>query len=104
MVATTGLTRSRILPRVPTVAESGLKDYEVTTWYGILVPAGTPETIVSKLQADIARVIRQPATKERIANEGGDVVGSTPAQFGNFIAGELAKWAKVAKSSGAKVD
>ncbi|MEO7726774.1 MAG: tripartite tricarboxylate transporter substrate binding protein [Burkholderiales bacterium] len=104
MIATTGLTRSRILPRVPTVSESGLKNYEVTTWYGILVPAGTPETIVNKLQADIARIIRQLDTKERIANEGGDVVASTPAQFGDFIAGELAKWAKVGKASGAKVD
>ena len=104
MLATTGLARSRILPQVPTVSESGLKDYEVTTWYGILVPAGTPEAIVNKLQTDIAGVIRQPDTKERIASEGGDVVASTPAQFGAFIAGELAKWAKFAKLSGAKVD
>ena len=104
MLATTGLARSRILPQVPTVSESGLKDYEVTTWYGILVPAGTPEAIVNKLQTDIARVIRQPDTKERIASEGGDVVASTPAQFAAFMAGELAKWAKFAKLSGAKVD
>jgi tripartite-type tricarboxylate transporter receptor subunit TctC len=104
MLATTGLQRSRILAQVPTVSESGLKDYEVTTWYGILVPAGTPEPVVNKIQADIARVIRQPETREHIASEGGDLVMSTPPQFGAFIAGELAKWAKVAKLSGAKVD
>jgi tripartite-type tricarboxylate transporter receptor subunit TctC len=104
MLATTGSARSPILPQVPTVSESGLKGYEVTTWYGVLVPAGTPEPIVNKLYTDITRVIRQPETKERIASEGGDIVASTPAQFGDFIASELAKWGKVAKQSGAKID
>ena len=104
MLATTGLQRSRILPQVPTVSESGLKDYEVTTWYGILVPAGTPEAIVNKVQADLARVLRQPETRDQIASEGGDIVASTPPQFSAFISLELAKWAKIAKSSGATVD
>ena len=104
MLATTGLTRSRILLELPTVSESGLAGYDVTTWYGALVPAGTPETLVSKLYADISRVIHQPDAQERISSEGGEIVASTPVQFGAFIKRELTKWARVAKESGAKVD
>ena len=104
MLATTGLTRSRVLPQIPTVSESGLKDYEVTTWYGILTPAGTPETLINRLNADITRVIRQPDARERIANEGGDIVASSPAQFGEFIKRELAKWAAAARQSSATID
>ncbi len=104
MMATTGLARSRILPQVPTVSESGLKDFEVTTWYGILVPAGTPDALIDRLNADITRVIRQPGVQARIASEGGDIVAGSPARFGEFIAHELAKWARAAKQSGATID
>ena len=104
MLATTGLKRSRILPKIPTVAESGLKDYEVTTWYGILVPAGTPDALVQRVSADVTRVIRQPDAQERISSEGGEVVASSPAQFADFIKRELAKWSSAAKQSNATID
>jgi tripartite-type tricarboxylate transporter receptor subunit TctC len=104
MIATTGLKRSRVLPKVPTVSESGLKDYEVTTWYGILTPAGVSDVLIQRLNADIIRVIRQPEAQERIASEGGDIVASTPAQFGEFIRRELAKWMGAARQSGATID
>ncbi len=103
-LATTGPARARVLPNVPTVSESGLKGYEVETWYGMLVPAGTPAPFVSRIHADVTHVIRLPDVQERFASEGGDVVASTPEEFGAFIVRELAKWAKVAKDAGAKVD
>ena len=104
MLATTGLQRARVLPKVPTVSESGLKDYEVTTWYGILTPAGVPDALIQRLNADITRVIQQPEVRARISSEGGDIVASAPAQFGEFIKRELAKWAAAAKQSNATVD
>lgn len=104
MLATTGLQRARVLPKVPTVSESGLKDYEVTTWYGILTPAGVPDALIQRLNADITRVIHQPEVRARISSEGGDIVASAPAQFGEFIKRELAKWAAAAKQSNATVD
>lgn len=104
MLATTGRQRVRVLPKVPTVSESGLKDYEVTTWYGILTPAGVPDALIQRLNADITRVIHQPEVRARISSEGGDIVASAPAQFGEFIKRELAKWAAAAKQSNATVD
>lgn len=103
-LATTGAARARVLPNVPTVSESGLKGYEIETWYGMLAPAGTPAPFISRIHADVTRVIRLPNMQERFASEGGDVVASTPEEFGAFIVRELAKWAKVAKDAGAKVD
>ena len=104
VLATSGAVRSRVIPEVPTVSESGLKGYEVTTWYGVLVPAGTPATLISRINADLVRVIRLPEVGERFAAEAGETVGSTPEAFGTFIVAELAKWARVARASGAKVD
>lgn len=103
-LATTGAARARVLPNVPTVSESGLKGYEVETWYGMLAPAGTPAPLISRIHADVTRVIRLPDMQERFASEGGDVVANMPEEFGAFIVRELAKWAKVAKEAGAKVD
>ena len=103
-LATTGPARARVLPKVPTVSESGLKGYEVETWYGMLAPAGTPAPFINRIHADVTRVIRLPDVQGRFASEGGDVVASTPEEFSAFIVRELAKWAKVANDSGAKVD
>lgn len=96
--------RTRALPDTPTIAESGLPGYDVTTWYGVLVPAGVPAATLARLNADIVRVIRLPEVQERFAAEGGEVVGNTPEQFGAFIAAEIAKWTKVAKAAGIKPD
>ena len=103
-LATTGLARERLLPEVPTVAESGLKNFEVLTWYGVMAPAGVPAAIVGKIHADVTRVIRLPEIQAQFANEGGEVVANTPEQFAAVIGRELVKWSKVAKDAGAKVD
>lgn len=103
-LATTGLSRARRLPDVPTMAESGLLNYEVTTWYGVMAPAGVAAGIIAKLHADLTRVIRQPEMQAQFVSEGGDVVANTPDQFAALIDRELVKWSKVAKEAGAKVD
>lgn len=103
-LAITSLTRSRVFPDLPTVAQSGLKGYDVTTWYGVLAPAGVAAPILGKVNTDMVRVIRLPEVQERFASEGGDVVAGKPDEFAAFIARELVKWAKVAKDAGVKVD
>ena len=103
-LATTGVRRSPALPELPTVVESGLKDFVVNTWYGVLVPAGVAQAIVGRLHADITRIIRQPDLRDRLASEGGEVVGNTPDQFGAFIARELETWRSVAREARATVD
>ena len=103
-LATTGLKRSRVYPNLPTVSESGLAGYDVTTWYGVLAPVGVPPPILNKIHADMTRVIRLPEVEERFASEGGDIVGSQPEAFSAFIGQELIKWAKIAKVAGIKVD
>ncbi len=100
----TTLSRSGSAPDVPTIAESGLPGYEATAWYGVLAPAGTPREIVMKLNAEIVRSLRTDELRQRIAIDGGDAVGSTPEAFGTIIRNDIAKWAKVVKYSGARVD
>lgn len=104
VLATSGRVRSRVIPDVPTVSESGLEGYEVSTWYGVLVPAGTPAALIGRIHADMVRVIRLPDIQDRFAAEAGDIVASTPQEFGAFIARELGKWTRVAREAGAKVD
>ena len=100
----TTLARSSAAPEVPTIAESGLPGYEATAWYGVLAPAGTAREIVLKLNTEIVKSLRTDDMKQRIALDGGDVVGSTPEAFGAVIRNDIAKWAKLVKLSGAKVD
>ena len=92
------------LPSVPTVAESGVKDYEAVNWYGVLAPAGLPKEIVSKLHDDIVRILKQADVQERFKGEGGDVVGNTPEEFAAFMQKEVPKWSKVVRDAGVKVD
>ncbi len=103
-LASTSLTRSRVFPDLPTVSESGLKGYDVTTWYGVLAPVGVPAPILAQLNTDMVRAIRLPDVQQRFAAEGGDIVANTPEEFAGFIARELVKWAKVAKAAGVKID
>ena len=96
-LAVTGLTRTKAFPDLPTIAEAGVPGYEVTTWGGIIVPAGTPRPIVLKLSEEVAKAAKAPTLVERYAALGADPVTSTPEAFTAFIRNEYLKWAKVVK-------
>jgi tripartite-type tricarboxylate transporter receptor subunit TctC len=103
-IAITSARRSAVLPEVPTLAESGLTDYEATSWQGVVAPAGTPQPIVARLNSVIAQALRSPEVGERLAAEGAEPGGNTAEEFAAFIAREIAKWATVVKQSGLKAD
>jgi tripartite-type tricarboxylate transporter receptor subunit TctC len=96
--------RSGFVPELPTVAQSGLPAFDVFGWNGLLAPAATPREIVIKLQREVADALRLPEVVERIAAFGFEPIGSTPEEFAGFIAADIARWAKVAKESGARID
>lgn len=100
----TSAKRTATLPDVPTIAESGLPGYEVTNWYGVMVPAGVPKDILARLHTEIVRILQLPDVRQRFVGEGGDVAPNTPEQFAAFIRSEIAKWGKAVKDSGARVD
>ena len=100
----TASKRSAVAPEVPTIAESGLPGYEVENWYGVLAPPRTPKEIVNKLNTEIIKLLHTQDIKERLGNQGFEILQSTPEQFAAFIKMELVKWAKVVKLSGAKAD
>jgi tripartite-type tricarboxylate transporter receptor subunit TctC len=95
----TGLTRTDSLPGVPTIAEAGLPGYEALQWFGVLAPAGTPAPIVNLLQSKIAEGLQTPETKSRLAHDGAEGVGNTPAAFARLISDEIEKWTAVAKAA-----
>ena len=99
----TGLTRSSVLPDVPTVAEAGVPGYEATIWLGLMAPAGTPQPIVHKLNAEIGKVLSRPEVRDNWAKQGAAPLQMTPAEFGKYLRDDIEKWAKVVKLSGAKV-
>jgi len=103
-IAVTSAKRSPELPAVPTIAESGYPGFEANTWYGLLVPAGTPAPIIALLNAEVNRVLAMPEVRARLASEGGDTLGGSPERFATFLAAEHAKWGRVVRESGAKVD
>jgi tripartite-type tricarboxylate transporter receptor subunit TctC len=96
--------RSSALPEVPTVAEAGVPGYDMVLWFGVLAPAGTPAAAVKTIHREIANIVKQPDVRSRLAAQGADPVASTPGEFDAFIKAEIAKWAKVVKESGLKVD
>lgn len=102
-IAVTTAKRSSELPDVPTIAEAGVPGYEATSWFGLWAVAGTPAPILTKLQTALTKVLKDPAVAKKIADQGGEVVIETPAQFDAFIKSEAAKWGKVVKESGAEV-
>ena len=101
-LATTGLTRSTVLPDVPTLNEAGVPGYEATIWLGIMAPKGTPPEIVDRLNTEIAKIIAKPAIKEAWAKQGAVPMTMTPAEFGTFLKGDIEKWAKVIDKAGLK--
>ena len=103
-IGVTGIRRSALLPDVPTVAEAGVPGYEVTGWYGVFVPAGTPAVIVNKLNREIARILKLPDVRERLSAEGAELIANSPAEFAAYIKSEIVKWARVVKIAGARED
>jgi tripartite-type tricarboxylate transporter receptor subunit TctC len=103
-IAVTSAKRSSLLPDVPTVNESGFKDFDDYTWIGFFLPVGTPTAIVDKFNADITTALGTADVKEKFAQAGLEIVTYTSAEFGTFLKAEVPKWAAVVKSSGAKVE
>jgi tripartite-type tricarboxylate transporter receptor subunit TctC len=104
VLAVTGAKRSPLLPDEPTVSEAGLPGFDVTSWYGMFAPSGLPADILKKLNEDIAAVLATPDVGKRLASLGADPAPLSSEDFGGFVRDEIAKWAKVVKESGAKVD
>ena len=100
----TSLKRIALAPDIPTLAESGLPKFEYLTWYGMVVPAGTPKTVVDVLYRDTEKALRQPAFLDRFTQQGLDVLVTAPAAFGRFLESELQRWDTVVKKAGIKVD
>jgi tripartite-type tricarboxylate transporter receptor subunit TctC len=99
-LAITSAQRSPLAPALPTMAEAGVPGYDVVGWNGIVAPAGTPPEIVARLQAEVAKVLRQQEVRERLAALGAEPVGSTPAEFGAFIRAEMTRWGTIIREKG----
>lgn len=103
-LAVAATSRLQLLPDVPSLHESGYPNFESSTYYGLLAPAGTPRPIINKLHAEVVKIIRAPDSQERLANVGAMPVANTPEQFAEYLRNDVAKWAKVVKEHGIKAD
>jgi tripartite-type tricarboxylate transporter receptor subunit TctC len=103
-VAVMGAKRSSALPDLPTIAESGLDGYAVSEWYGVVAPAGTSAAHVDRINAELRKVLAQPEVKERLVVLGAEIVASTPQEFGVFLKSDIAKWGKLVREAGIKVE
>jgi tripartite-type tricarboxylate transporter receptor subunit TctC len=93
-LAVTGAKRSAMFPALPTIAEAGVPGFQITQWYGFFAPAKTPPAIVDRINRELVAIMKEPDTQKKFADQGADVVTSTPAEFGRFVQSELAKWGK----------
>ena len=103
-IAVAAERRLQQIPAVPTMAELGLKDFEVSSWSGLFAPARTPPEIVARLQREVSRILSLPDVREKFAAQGADPVGSSPEQFRAYVRAEIDKWAQVVRASGARAD
>ena len=103
-IAVTSAQRAPALPDIPTIAESGLPGFEATSWFGIVAPAGTPPTIIARINADVNQWLQSPEAKEKLLAQGAVAAGGSPEQFAAYIHAETEKWARVVKASGAKAE
>ena len=103
-LAVTGARRSKAVPDVPTMIESGFPGFDVAIWYGMLGPAGTPQDIVARINKELMRIMNLPPVRERMAAFDFDIATSTPAEFSDYIKREVAQWRKVVKEAGVKID
>ncbi len=103
-MANTAATRSPLAPEIPTVAESGFKDYAIATWYGFLGPAGLPPELIARLQRDVSRIVNQPDNRERLVNMGVDIIANSPDEFAAYLRAEIARYTKIIKDAGIKAE
>jgi tripartite-type tricarboxylate transporter receptor subunit TctC len=103
-LAVSGGKRSALAPEVPTVAEAGVPGFEVTVWFGILAPAGTPRDIIQRLNVESSKIINSPEVTDRFVKQGVEPRTGTPEQFGDMVKSEVVRWAKVIKDAGIKVE
>ena len=103
-LAVTTAKRTSLAPELPTIAESGLPGFDISTWFGVLAPGGTPPAVVARLHDEFAKALAAPDVREKMLNLGAEPVGNTPAQFAAYIRSEARKYARLVKASGAKVD
>jgi tripartite-type tricarboxylate transporter receptor subunit TctC len=103
-LAVTSAKRVDDLPNVPTINESGYKGFDAVTWFGFLAPAATPKDVVARLNAEFNKALQVPELRKKLGDEGADPAGGTPEQFAALIKDDIARWGKVVKESGAKVD
>jgi tripartite-type tricarboxylate transporter receptor subunit TctC len=104
VLAVTTPRRSLAYPDFPTLAESGFPGFDTSLWFGLLAPAATPRDVLAKIHDDVIQVLKLPDVRERIAAQGAEIVGDTPAEFAAFISGESAKYAKIIKQAGVKLE
>jgi len=103
-LASTGEKRSPLAPDVPTLNESGLKDFAVATWFGLLGPAGLPPELAARIQRDVAKAVASPEVSAKLTDLGVDLVNSTPEQFSGFLRAEIARYARVIKEANIKAE
>lgn len=104
VLGVTSVIRSKLMPDIPTIAEQGVPGFEYAGWSGYVVPARTPDSIVRKLNAEFVKVARSPEIIDKIVQDNGNAVGSTPEEFRQFLAEEVARWQRVAKNTGIELD
>jgi tripartite-type tricarboxylate transporter receptor subunit TctC len=103
-LAVTTAQRSKLAPDLPTMAEAGLAGFDISTWFGLFAPAGTPRDIVAKWNAEVVKLLEAPDMRERLAAQGAEAAPTSPDKFAAFVASEARKYARIVKESGAKVD
>ena len=103
-IAVTSATRSAALPDVPTMIEAGVPGFEITAWFGLMAPGGTPQPIIQKIYADVARIVSMPDVQERILSQASEPVGNRPDEYAAFINAEVIKWRDLIKQTNMKAD
>ena len=103
-LAVTTAQRSKLAPELPTMAEAGLPGFDISTWFGLFAPAGTPKEVIAKWNAEVTKVLNSAEMRERLVAQGAEPAPTTPAEFAAFIDKEIPKYARIVKASGAKVD
>ena len=103
-LAVTGANRSKLMPELPTISESGLPGYNASGWYGLFVPAATPKPIIARLNQEAVKALRTPEVVKTLSSQGAEPVGNTPEEFGAFVKAEVDKWANLVKIAKMKMD